>query len=40
MTPGAKILVLGATGNTGRAVAQSLQASGALVRTAARSEMP
>lgn len=39
MSQAGRILVLGATGNTGRALAQRLKANGASVRTAARSEL-
>lgn len=39
MSQAGTILILGATGNTGRALAQQLKASGATLRTAARSEL-
>lgn len=39
MSQAAKILVLGATGNTGNALVQLLKASGTSLRTAARSEL-
>lgn len=39
MTQAGKILILGATGNTGSALAQLLKASGTPLRTAARNEL-